>query len=646
MTLMTQGRSTRLEWPSRRDGARWACIGALAALSACGGGGGGSTPFLPVAATPTTPVATPAEPAVPEPAVALQCNDSIMKGFKPDANTSVLLVKAFKKGEAITLASSATSQTPVASSDLCMVKLNVGPGNAGPVAAPSTSPGIGIEIWLPTPEKWNQRIHVVGGGGFAGGVQGSVTSIAGTSGAVTLSPVAIASVEGAVSASTDTGHPNTNNGGAFAMNPDGTINQALWADFSSRSLHEMAVKTKALATAYYGAAPKYSYWDGFSTGGRQGMKEAQLHPEDFDGILAGAPAFNWSKFITAELYPQVVFQRDLGGVPLTTGQQDLASNAAIAACDVVGGQHLGYITDPSACRYDPVLDQAVLCAASGGVNTTPDCLTVAQANAINKIWYGMTADGSVPSPAADNGWATSTSDTAPSGAQRWYGLARGTSLYAAGYASYGLNGLASPRGPFTTATDQVALELQNPSFAGSSFVNASGNGSSLWKTLSYEQLSNAFDRGIALQSQFNDINTDNPNLSAFKSRGGKLLHYHGLADELIMPQGSINYYNRVLAQMEGLANVQSFYRLFLVPGLGHGMPNGTSNPTANNPTMLPSQLYSNLTDWVEKGIAPNAVTLTSLSSTPVAKSRPICAYPKKAMFISGDPQSAASYSCS
>jgi hypothetical protein len=150
------------------------------------------------------------------------------------------------------------------------------------------------------------------------------------------------------------------------MNPDGTINTVLWSDFAQRGIHEQVLKSKALAQTYYGQMPKYSYWDGFSTGGRQAHMEAQANPTDVNGILAGAPAFNWSKFITAELYPQIVYQRDLGGVPLSSGQLTLLGNAAINACDVVGGQHLGYVPDPSECRYDPTQDPSVICAANGG----------------------------------------------------------------------------------------------------------------------------------------------------------------------------------------------------------------------------------------------------------------------------------------
>jgi hypothetical protein len=620
-------RSRAIGWLSRTGVPvlAMACTCAIL-LTACGGNVGSAA---------TVAVAQP-----------LTCDDSMKTAFKPDANTTVIVVKAFKKGDDLNLNGTLSGVT--AANDLCMVKLNVGPGNPGPAGAPSTSPGIGIEVWLPSPANWNKRVHVVGGGGWAGGVQGSTTAIAGLPNpaaalfaSAPASPVAIAGIEGAVSASTDTGHADTAGGGSFAMNPDGTINTALWNDFASRSIHEMAVETKALATAYYGNPLRYSYWDGFSTGGRQGMKEAQANPNDFDGILAGGPAFNWSKFITGELYPQIVFQRDLGGTPLTTAQQDLVSNAAISACDVVGSQHLGYILDPSACKYDPTTDASVLCTASGGTNTTTACVTTVQATAINKIWYGITSDGSVPAPNADTGWASVASTSGPTGVQRWFGQTRGTSLYGAYFGGFGLAGV---NGPFTIASDQVALELQSPTLAGPNFVNATGNGASGWKALSYAQLSNAFDQGIALQPQFGEINTDNPDLSGFKSHGGKLLHYHGLSDELIMPQGSINYYTRVVNQMGGdLASVQSFYRLFLIPGFGHGSPNGTANPAANPPVPAAGQLYQALTNWVESGVAPDKIPLQNQGGT---ITRPICMYPSKPTYTGGDVGAASSFACS
>ena len=572
----------------------------------------------------------------------LTCDDSMKAEFKPDSLTTVLLVKAYKKGDPLALSNTpATPAPPAAVNDVCVVKLLVGPGNPGPAGLPSTSAGIGIEVWLPTPANWNQRIHVIGGGGWAGGVQTDTTRLAGAGGAggPTSSPMIASTMEGAVSASTDTGHTGGN--GSFAMNPDGTINTVLWNDFAQRGIHEMALKTKALTKAYYGKNAKYAYWDGFSTGGRQGHKLAQLHPEDFDGILAGAPAFNWTRFITNELYPQIVYQRGLAGVPLTAGQLNLMGNAAINACDVVGGQHLGYIEDPSQCRYDPTLDASVLCTASGGTNTTANCVSATQAQAMNKLWYGETRNGSAPSPAVDNAW-----DPTLDGNHLWYGLARGSSFGGLGGSNAGVPA------PFTIATDMVALEDQNPTLATPSFTNPTGNGANGWKNLSYPQLGTSYDNGVLLQGPFAHINTDNPDLRKFKASGGKMLLYHGLADVLIMPQGSIQYYNRVVAEMGSLKHVQKFYRFFLIPGMTHGLGNGTTNPNANPP--LPGtaatgtqQLYDVLTNWVEKGMAPTRIDISSTAtpSFPVVKSRPICLYPAKAKYIGGDINIASSYTC-
>jgi hypothetical protein len=576
----------------------------------------------------------------------LKCDDTLKNDFRPDSLTTVLLVKAFKKGDALTL-TTPNAQTPIAANDVCVVKLLVGPGNSGPAGAPSTSPGIGIEVWLPTPENWNRRIHVAGGGGWAGGNQTSLTALAGAGGAggTTPAPSFIATVEGAVSANTDTGHSGPG-GGSFAMNPDGSINTVLWNDFAQRGIHQMAVKTKEITNAYYGKAAKYAYWDGFSTGGRQAHKLAQLHPDDFDGILAGAPAFNWTRFITSELYPQIVYQRDLGGVPLTVGQLTLLGTAAINACDLVNGQHLGYIQDPSECRYDPTHDANVICTASGGSNTTADCVTPLQAQAMNKIWYGETRDGTAPPPSADNSWSVHVG-----GNHLWYGLTRGTNVT-------GLAGSnAGVPAPFTISTDMVALEMQNPTLATPSFINATGNGANGWKNLSYAQLADAFDKGVMLQPSFAHINTDEANLRPFRRSGGKMLMYHGLSDVLIMPQGSINYYERVLREMDGLHQVQKFYRFFLVPGMAHGFSNGTANANANPP--LPggagadgvadgtSQLYDALTAWVERGVAPRRIDIYSAvtATSPVAKSRPICAYPKEATYVGGDINVASSYVC-
>lgn len=554
-----------------------------------------------------------------------RCTEKVVgKAFKHDSLTSVLLVTQYHAGDALP---PGRPDTPTAGADLCQVKLLVGPGNPGPVGAPSTSAGIGIEVWLPNRDAWSQRVHAIGNGGWAGSAETALDQISGAGANDRRSAPGIAAAEGDVTSTSDDGHVGRS--GAFAMLPDGTVNQTLWTDFSSRGIHEQVVHTKALATEFYGADVKYTYWDGGSTGGRQALKQAQLYPQDFDGIISGYPAINWTKFITSELYPQIVMQRDLGA-NLTSAQLSLMSNAAINACDVVGGQHLGLPLDPSTCSYDPTKDAAVLCVASGGTNTTSACVNAVQAAAMNKIWYGQTFNGTAPDPVIDNGWAQS-----PSGLQRWYGLTRGANV----------TGLAGTN-PFSIASDQVALSLQNPTIATPSFVNATGNGQDGWKSLSYAELSNAFDRGLALQPVFNYINTDNPDLTAFKARGGKLIQYHGLSDTLIMPQGSINYYERVIANFGSLAGVQAFYRLYLIPGMAHGPGNGTANPNANPPFPAQGQIYSMLRDWVEKGIPPaDGTVMNSASATPVAKSLPMCAYPKKANYIGGSIFVASSYVC-
>lgn len=573
---------------------------------------------------PTSAEAADARAAAPLAATLLTCDDTMKTRFKPDELTAVVAVKSFQVGDPLVITGAATPYTQTATKPLCGVQLLVGPGNPGPAGAPSTSPGIGIQIWLPAKGSWNQRLHALGGGGFQGSFVGSAGEVQ-----PVATPEEVAQVEGAVSTSTDTGHQDPTGSGSFGMNPDRSINTALWNDFSQRAIHETAIKAKALAVAYYGNAPRYSYWDGGSTGGRQGLKLAQAFPADFDGIVAAYPAINWTRFITAELYPQVVFQRDLAGVALTKAQSDSVSNAAIRACDVVGGKHLGYVPDPSTCRYDPTLDQNVLCTSAGGTNSTSSCVTTAQARAVNKIWYGMTSDGSVPSPAVDNGWAIQVS-----GKQRWYGLSRGTSL---GF-------LASPDFAFPVSTNQVAISLLDPTIADPSFQNATGNGANGWRSLSYAGLNAAFDAGISMQSQFANINTDDPDLSAYRSRGGKIITIHGLADEVIFPQGTINYYNRVAARM-GPSSTLSFYKLYLVPGIGHSSLNGTSNPSANPPAPGHQQIYKALTDWVERAVPPSRINIQSPSASPVLKSQPICPYPQKAIYRGGDSFVASSYVC-
>jgi hypothetical protein len=554
--------------------------------------------------------------------------------FAGDELTTIVLVTAFKAGDPLVLSEPAMEYTPAAPADLFLVKLIVGPGNPGPVDAPSTSPGIGIEVWLPPQPNWNGRIHNVGGlGGYDGGGHSSPTQVGWFYAALT------AGGEGAVSASTNSGHTPTN--AAWAMNPDGSPATQLWVDFSHRAMHEMAEKSKALATAFYGSAPTRCYYEGASTGGRHGYQLAQRYPDDYDGIVAALPTVNFSQWALSGLYRALVVQRDLDRVALTEEQMDLVSNAAIAAGDVVGGEHLGYIFDNEACHYDPTIDPDVLCVSDGGTSTSPHCVTKAQAKAINKLWYGATPDGSVPDPRVDNGVGVDLHDRC------WYGLTRGTSLYVAYFTKRDprLRDIlrAANSGGNSPGAEHAALVSQNPAIAGPMFENSSGYGQALWRDLSYGQLAELFDRGVEMEPVFAYIASNDPDLSAFKERGGKFLSWHGWNDESIPVQTTMLYYDCVVERMGGLDEVQSFFKLYLVPGGGHMSPHGTSNEDANPPIFAAGQLYGLMVDWVENGVEPDRVEITSPSATRPSFTQPVFPYPQKAVYIGGDPHVAASY---
>jgi feruloyl esterase len=315
----------------------------------------------------------------------------------------------------------------------------------------------------------------MGNGGWSGTQETNLTAMS-ISGDYGSGMNAAAAWKGYVVSTSDNGHVGLFDG-SFAMNPDGTINQVLWKDFSERSLHVLADKTKQLTKAYYGKAHQYAYFDGFSTGGRQGLKLAQVYSSDFDGILDGAPAINWTSYHIANLYGPLAMLRDLGA-PIAAPKLSATTTAAINAC---GGAQLGFLTDPLSCRYDPFADAAVLCSGVAGragvvgTSTATTCLSAAEAQVFVKAWYGQSADGSAPDPTLDNG-----SSSVLQGSNRlWFGWTRGTNL-------------ATSMGPvpISLSTDQTAISLQDPTYGSLAFKNATGNGTDKWMTLGYPELAN------------------------------------------------------------------------------------------------------------------------------------------------------------
>ncbi|HEX8011010.1 MAG TPA: tannase/feruloyl esterase family alpha/beta hydrolase [Casimicrobiaceae bacterium] len=367
-------------------------------------------------------------------------------------------------------------------------------GESGPSAGylPGQSQQIRIRVGLPPNDvditsltaagavPWNGRNRDLGGGGYAGQVGNVISS----------------TNRGYVGTSTDTGHDSSvTPGGSFALNPDGTLNFGLIEDFAADGIHEQHLWGVQLAKAYYGMEPVRKYWMGCSTGGRQGHYQAQNFPKDFDGILAGANAFNWDRFITAELWPQVVMNQEVGA-PIASTKLNAVTNAAVAACDAqdpIPGD--GIIQDPRACTYNAT---AFVCQANGGPSSDPSCLTPAEASAVNKIWDG-------PKDA--------------NGKQVWYGLERGTNL-----------AFLAGTNPFSIATDHFRYWInQNPSFD--------------WHTVTETSFINDILTSIA---KFNDVIGTDDDLKDFRKSGGKMITYHGLSDQLIFPRGTYKYYNSVL----------------------------------------------------------------------------------------------------
>jgi Tannase and feruloyl esterase len=572
------------------------------------------------------------------PRTALTCDDSMKSAFKPDANTTVRLVKAFKAGDPLILSGTPTPATPIASKDVCLVKLNVGPGNPGPADAPSTSAGIGMEIWLPAPANWNGRTRSTGDGAFAGNP--TISSLTG----LRIDVANWALDRDYVSSISDSGHviPAGISIGSWAMNPDGRPNITLWIDHSTRSIHELAVKTKALAAAYYPKPAKFSYYSGCSGGGRTGYAAAQSHPEDFDGIYVEAPSINQTQFKGGDqAWSTFVTIRDLGGVPLTADQSNLLTAASIAACDTaLNGKHEGYLSDPAQCSYDPSTDPAVLCIADGGTNATSSCVSKVQAVAVNKMWYGPTTDGSVPPPAADNGFNVAR---APN--HLWWGLPRGVNLV-----------LITNTIEFLVADGiaQLTLSLQDPAMGTTGnflFVNATGNGQDGWKNLSYQQWATSMLAGKALNdTAFGDVDANNPDLSAFRKAGGKMITLYGLADGIVPVLSTVDYYERASVVAGGHDKQQKFHRLFLEPGRGHcNNINGFGQPTSTQPKLNQgggdtqrTELFDAVVHWVERGTAPT----TFIAKTDDGMiTRPVCMYPAKLTYLGGDTNLAASYAC-
>ena len=413
---------------------------------------------------------------------------------------------------------------------------------------PSSDSDIKIEVWLPS-AGWNGKFQGVGNGGWTGSINYGALSQALRNGYAT--------------ASTDTGHEGGS--GQFALgHPEKLV------DFGWRAVHEMTVQAKSVVNAFYGSAPQRSYWVGCSSGGKQGLKEAQKFPADYDGIVAGAPANYWTHLVTQSLW---VAQATLKDPASTIPREKYAviHDAALAQCDARDGVRDGVIEDPARCQFDP---KKLLCSNGDG----PSCLTAPQVAAAQKIY----------APAKNP----------RTGQEIFPGLAVGSEK---GWAA-----LAGGPRPLSIADDHYKFVVfKNPEWD--------------FRTLDFDkdlELADRIDRDF-------ELNANDPNLQAFAARGGKILMYHGWNDQLISPVNSIKYLKSVESALGGPAKAADLMRLFMVPGMAHcAGGDGTSS----------FDMLKALEQWVEQRQRPVRIVASRFENDKLVRTRPLCPYPQVATY--------------
>jgi feruloyl esterase len=441
------------------------------------------------------------------------------------------------------------------------------------------APEVKFELWMPA--EWNRKFLAVGNGGLAGSI-----SFAAMTGPLQ---------QGYATSSTDTGHSAGTNDGSWALNHFERV-----VDFADRAIHVMAEADKAILHAFYGSQPARAYFSGCSQGGHEALIEAQRYPADFDGIVAGDPANFWTHhYIGGHLWAALAMEGD-GYVP--AAKIPAIADAVNNACDALDGVKDGVLNDPRRCHFDPAV---LLC--KGSDNST--CLTAAQVEAVKKLYAGYrNADGDQIYPGLVPG-----GEAGPGGWANWI---TGSGPGKGGHAGLGL--------PFFKF-----MVFDNPDWD--------------FRTFKFEA-PKGFDNDI----DFTDaklgalFNATDPDLSAFKSRGGKLIQYHGWSDPDITPLNSVNYYESVAKAMahngnHGFRDTREFYRLFMVPGMQHC----AGGPGATNFNALAA-----LDEWVDKGVVPEKIIASHMTNGRADRTRPLCAYPYEAQWKgSGSTDQAENFAC-
>ncbi|HEY3929413.1 MAG TPA: tannase/feruloyl esterase family alpha/beta hydrolase [Candidatus Koribacter sp.] len=450
-------------------------------------------------------------------------------------------------------------------------------------AKPTTDSDIKIEVWLPV-SGWNGRLQGLGNGGFAG--------------LIDTRGLGASLLAGYVATATDTGHTGSPVDATWALGHPEKV-----ADFGHRGIHEMTRVAKAVIEAYYGKAQQHSYFEGCSDGGREALMEAQRYPDDYDGILAGAPANNWTGLLSEGAYDtQALTANPASFIP--PAKIPTIAAAVNEACDAADGLKDGVLNDPRRCHFDPAKIQC----KPGEDNDK--CLTAAQVSSLKKIYAGLHDSkgrevhaGYLPGAEnGDGGWGLWIIGPAPAKSLM--------AIFAYGFFAN--------------------MVYENPKWTAQDFNLDSSVKAAEGKTAAM-------------------LNANDPDLKPFAAHGGKLVLYHGWDDPAIPSVNTVEYYDHVLS-----ANSQadSLVRLYMIPGMQHcdGGPGAHTWGTAPGPgpTDPRHNAMSALTQWVEKGVAPGRMIATRYSDDEQTKSemtRPLCPYPQSAKYNGGDANNEASFDC-
>lgn len=450
-------------------------------------------------------------------------------------------------------------------------------------------PQVLIEVALPM--HWNARVYMRGNGGYAGERLDAPIRVA-------LRDEALK--QGFVAAQTNTGHDAVAQPlGSFAQN-----DLAKLVDYSFRAIHVTVQAAKDLAAAFYRRKPARAYFDGCSTGGRQGLISAQRYPGDFDGIAAGAPVLNF----TGTMYDYVSYAPLVHKAAFTAPQLAELGRAIVEKCDALDGVKDGLIADPRQCRFDAKVDLR-RCPADGV------CFSDAQIAALEAVHGSMQHGGRTVFP----GWPWGSEAPDESGVSGWAEWIVSIPPQSSG-ARTSSTAQALPPGE----TRQSAYAL---SFLRYFAEQPASRTDADWRTFK-------LDEGYRAGGFISELlDARNPDLRAFQAHGGKIISYHGWADPALNPLMTVGYYEDASRATPAL---QDTYRLFMAPGMQHC--GGGNAPNVLDPVTA-------VIDWVEAGRAPDALIAVQQRADGTQRSRPLCPYPQAAAYTGGDADKSSSFVC-